>query len=387
MKAESRTFGPPSTYLLSMRPFKTSSLRSILLAAILAVLSSPTMAEPTAGAKISTSTDLTEEIFMRGMVVSCPRAGQIWGSPSMVDALGQLDELGVGWIAIHPYARVRPDGSVSGHPAAEVGYLEKAVEIARAAGMQIFWKPHLAYWGSFEWRGDIQFGADEAAWQRFFDDYQHFIVDQARFAQRSDIEIFAVGVEYEKTTHRETEWRRIIAAVREVYDGRVTYAANWDSLDRVPFWDALDWIGVHAYFPLSLDDDPSRETLWQGWDEPLRQLASISSAHRNKPVFFAEIGYSRSNAAAREPWSPRMETSPEALRLRERLIEVALQRVEEQPFVRGMFWWKWIPGPDPWDRDFSMKDPEARRALRSFWGGDGAIAPSADPAVATGSNE
>ena len=82
-----------------------------------------------------------------------------------------------------------------------------------------------------------------------------------------------------------------------------------------------------------------------------------------------------------------METSPHALRLREKLIEVALQRVEEQPFVRGMFWWKWIPGPDPWDRDFSMKDPEARRALRRFWGEDGGIAPSADPAVAAGSNE
>jgi hypothetical protein len=305
----------------------------------------------------------------------------------MVEALDQLDDLGIEWIAIHPYARVQRDGAVSSHPATEVAYLERAVAIVRAAGMQIFWKPHLAYWGSFEWRGDIDFGADEAAWQRFFDSYQSFIVDQARFAQKSGVEIFAVGVEYEKTTHRELEWRRIISAVREVYHGKVTYAANWDSLNRVPFWDAVDWIGVHAYFPLSLEEDPSPEALWQGWDEPLRQLSTLSSTHGDKPVFFAEIGYSRSQHAAREPWSPRLEDSPQALRLRHRLIEVALERFEKQPFVRGMFWWKWIPGPDRWDRDFSMKDPEARDALSAYWGSEADVDPAGDRSVTTGSND
>jgi len=370
-----------------MMPLKTSFVRSILLAGVLAAQSLPTAAGPPSGTTTSTRTDLTDEAFMRGMIVSCPRAGQIWGSPSMVDALDQLGELGVDWIAIHPYARVSRDGAVGSRPASEVAYLERAVEIARTAGMRLFWKPHLAYWGSFEWRGEIEFGTDEAAWQRFFDSYQRFIVDQARFAQKNGVEIFAVGVEYEQTTHREEDWRRIISAVREVYDGSVTYAANWDSLDRVPFWDALDWIGVHAYFPLSLDQDPSRENLWQGWNEPLRQLSSLSSKYRDKPIFFAEIGYSRSHSAAREPWSPGLEDNPQALLLRQRLIEVALERIEEQPFVRGMFWWKWIPGPDPWDRDFSMKDPEARHALGRYWVTDRADEASGDRSVTAGSNE
>ncbi len=359
----------------------------ILSLGVLTTLSAQTTAGPLSDAKSTAVNVRLDEAFMKGMVVSCPRAGQIWGSPSMVEALVQLGGLGVEWIAIHPYARIRRDGSVGSHPAAEVAYLEQAVEIVRAAGMRLFWKPHLAYWGSFEWRGDIDFGTDEAAWRRFFDSYQSFIVDQARFAQRSGVEIFAVGVEYEKTTHREEEWRRIISAVREVYDGRVTYAANWDSLGKVPFWDAVDWIGVHAYFPLSLEEDPGQEALWQGWDEPLRQLSTLSATHGDKPIFFAEIGYSRSQAAAREPWSPHLEESPQALRLRQRLIEVALHRVEKQPFVRGMFWWKWIPGPDPWDRDFSMKDPEARDALSSYWGATAEVEPAGDRSVPTGSKE
>jgi sugar phosphate isomerase/epimerase len=305
----------------------------------------------------------------------------------MVESLEQLTAVGVEWIAIHPYARIQRDGTVSSRPSAATAYLQRAVEIARTAGVHLFWKPHLAYWGSFGWRGEIDFGADEAAWGRFFEGYRRFIVDQARFAQKHGIEMLAVGVELEQTTQRESQWRQIIAAVREVYEGRLTYAANWDSLDRVPFWDAVDWIGVHAYFPLSLDQDPGREALWQGWQEPLRELAELSSRHGGKPILFAEIGYNRSRRAARAPWDAQMEEDSLALDLRQRLIEVALMRIEAEPFVSGMFWWKWIPGANPWDRDFSMRDPEALRALERYWGADPAAAGSAAEGVGVRSGE
>ena len=156
--------------------------------------------------------------------------------------------------------------------------------------------------------------------------------------------------------------------MRSVYDGRLTYAANWDSLERVPFWDALDLIGVHAYFPLTEDLSPSAASLWQGWDAPLAALEDLSRRHQGKRVLFAEIGYARSPRAAIEPWIPDHHDHPETRILRQRLIEVALQRIESTPFVEGMFWWKWIPGDDRWDRDFSMKDWEAKQALQRFWG-------------------
>ena len=280
--------------------------------------------------------------------------------------------MGVDWIAIHPYAGIARDGRLRFRTAAATDYLPRAVEIAAAAGIELFWKPHLAYWGSFDWRGDIQFGADEVAWDRFFSSYAEFIVDQARFAENAKVDLFAVGVELERTTHRETDWRRIIAAVRAVYSGRITYAANWDSLERVPFWDAVDLIGVHAYFPLSGDAAPDRKSLWAGWNEPLDALRELSRQHGDKPVLVAEIGYSRSADAAREPWVPRNENRPEVRSLRKDLMEIALERIEAEAFVAGMFWWKWIPGDDRWDRDFSMKDSEARQALERFWAFDGA---------------
>ncbi len=306
--------------------------------------------------------------FMRGMVVSCPRHGQIWGTPDMAASLRQLAGLGVEWVSIHPYAGVRRSGEVRYWPAAETGYLERAAAITREQGMKLFWKPHLAYWGSFEWRGAIEFGDDRRAWDAFFDGYEAFIVDQAAFAQEAGAELFAVGVELERTTRFADRWARIIERVRAVYRGTITYAANWDSLDAVPFWDALDLIGVHAYFPLSHRDDPSWDELWRGWDEPLARLEALSARHGGKPTVFAEIGYNRSRSAARAPWDHVIDDTPESRALRRRLTEVALARIESAPSVKGMFWWKWIPGDWRYDRDFSMRNPEALEALAAHWG-------------------
>jgi hypothetical protein len=311
--------------------------------------------------------------FRRGVVVSCPRAGQIWGSPEMAKTLQELASLGVDWISIHPYAGVRRDGSIRFRPTSETLYLSKAVDLVDSAGKKLFWKPHLAYWGNFEWRGAIDFGDDDQAWRRFFDGYRSFIVDQAAFAEQSRVELFSVGVEYEGTTRFESDWRRVIDAVRQVYSGKITYAANWDSLDKVPFWDALDMIGVNAYFPLSDRSTPGRDELWEAWDGPLEKLRSLSLDHGGKPVLFAEIGYSRSPEAALRPWVPENQDSPSTRALRKDLIDVALRRIEATPFVVGMFWWKWIPGNDRWDRDFSMKDPEARQPLEEWWGNTGPL--------------
>jgi len=311
--------------------------------------------------------------FMRGVVVSCPRAGQVWGSPDMENTLEELKSLGVGWISIHPYAGLGKDGSIRFRRAGETPYLAKAAELAKAMDMKLFLKPHLAYWGSFEWRGAIDFGTDDEAWGRFFDGYRDFIVDQARFAETHRLPLLSVGVEYERTTRFESRWRQIIASVRRVYSGRITYASNWDSMNKVPFWDALDYIGIHAYFPLSDQGKPDRQELLLAWEGPLQQLSELSRKHGGKPVIFAEIGYPRSPMAAQQPWVAGNDDTPTVRALRKTLIEVALLKIESTPFVSGMFWWKWIPGNNRWDRDFSMKDPEAREPLTQRWGNRGQL--------------
>jgi hypothetical protein len=295
----------------------------------------------------------------------------------MAESLAELGALGVEWVAIHPYGWVGRDGTVRGSRNGDFGYLERAAQMTERAGMRLFWKPHLGYWGSFEWRGAIGFGDDEVAWSLFFAGYRAFIVDQAQLAERLGAPLFAVGVELEGTVHREREWREILAAVRAVYRGEIVYAANWDRVADVPFWDAVDRIGVHAYFPLSTAEDPSREELHAAWAGPLATLEGLATRYR-RPVLVAEIGYNRSPRAAAEPWAYETADSGPARALRARLFEVAIERLEAAPHVSGIFWWKWMPGVpnDPGDETFSMRDPEARDALRRYWG---AAAPVTSP--------
>jgi hypothetical protein len=307
----------------------------------------------------------TDSPFMRGVVVSCPRWGPIWGSPAMSQSLEELASLGVNWVAIHPYGWLKPEGSIRFEPANDLTFLTRATEIAAEVGIQLFWKPHLGYWGSFSHRGAIDFGDDPAAWGRFFRDYENFIVDQARFAEAAGVTVFAVGVELEGTVHYEDLWRRIISRVRQVYNGRIVYAANWDRIQTVPFWDAVDLLGVHAYFPLSDEDDPDLAALNRGWDLALGELEHISRS-TGKPVLVAEVGYNTSPDAARTPWAYESVHSASANSLRARLIDLAITRLEQEEFIEGMFWWKWMPGEGR-KRNFSMRDEEALTALRQRW--------------------
>lgn len=331
------------------------------------ISSGPLAAAPATLADTTAVSDAPAELpFLRGMTVSCPGYGQIWGSSTMDRSLVELADLGVQWVAIHPYAGVRQDGSIEFQPAVRTGYLERAVKLAKKRQIELFWKPHLAYWGSFEWRGAIEFGDNENRWRRFFDQYRAFIVDQARFAEAAGVKVFSVGLEYEATTGREKEWRHILAEVRKVYHGKITYSANWDRLDKVPFWDAVDLIGVQAYFPLSNEDDPSRESLQRGWQAPLRRLQELSKRY-DKPVLLAEIGYDISPEAARQPWLTQSRNNAANRALRLRLMDVALETLEAQDFIAGMFWWKWIPGQRG-HRDFAMQPPEVQDVLKRAWG-------------------
>ena len=305
--------------------------------------------------------------FLKGMTITCPRFGQIWGTEHMVQAIREVRKLGVEWIAIHPYIHIQSNGNLLfRRPAQETEYLVKAVEIARREGVEFFWKPHLSYWGSFEWRGAITFD-DEAAWQRFFTGYRRFIVDQARFAEAHNVPLFSIGAELEGTTQR-PEWLGILEEIREVYRGRITYAANWDRLADVPFWDQVDVIGVQAYFPLSGEENPDPQTLAHGWDRHLRELRALSKRLGGKPVLFTEIGYNPATNAAREPWDYQVDNTPKSRQLRRRLMDVALQRLPRESYLMGLFWWKWMPGAHAGRSDFSMRDPEARAALLEAWG-------------------
>jgi hypothetical protein len=303
---------------------------------------------------------------IRGVTVSTHRGGQEWGSDAIRPTFERLKELGANWVAIHPYARIDADGSVRFRPfdpADPPPALGRPIREAHALGLKILVIPHLAYWGSpFSWRGEIAF-ASEAEWRRFFDEYERWIVTLAAATRGADG--FSIGNELDRTTFREADWRRLIAAVRRVTPAPLTYASNWADFERVGFWDALDVIGVQAYFPLAARPDPTEaelRTSWQRVSERLRRFSERQGRH----VVLTELGYTAAWDAPVRPWAFGTD-GPEAERVAQACLRVALDTIEREPRIIGAFLWKWFPEPRPLGRDFQLATPGMMRVIREAW--------------------
>ena len=100
---------------------------------------------------------------------------------------------------------------------------------------------------------------------------------------------------------RPTYWKLLIKEIREVYDGKLTYAANWDNYQNVPFWKELDYIGVDAYFPLSDAEVPTEGQLTKGWMGVKKQLKHFTDSC-GKELLFTEYGYRNIPYTARGNW-------------------------------------------------------------------------------------
>ena len=281
---------------------------------------------------------------VRGMTVSCHGSGHIWGTDDMVACLAELKTLGVNWVAIHPYAGIREDGTVGGGRMdgmyRDPSWITRPIAEAHRLGIKIMMKPHIAYWGSsFFWRGEIRFDTAEQ-WDRFFATYEQWITTVADIAR--DADAFAVGTELDATVQHEQRWRDIIGAVRARTAAHLTYAANWDTYERVPFWDALDIIGVQCYFPL-VDHErlPEPDELQRGWRRVIDTLHTFARRY-GKKVILAELGYNESSKAAIEPWDHRTG-GPDAVETQRRCMAEALRAIDGDPVIVGAFLWKWFP--------------------------------------------
>ena len=303
---------------------------------------------------------------IRGLTISTHGNGNDWASDRIVEACGDATGLGANWIAIHPYAgitrqgRVRPwQGRDNPEPIA------RPVREAHALGLKVLVVPHLAEWGSgFTWRGDIGFD-DAAQWQRFFAEYGDWLASVAAVAQAADA--IVVGSELDRTIEHDAQWRKVIAGVRAQTRAPLTYAANWTDYQRVRFWDALDAIGIDAYFPLVDDqvDKPTRQELERGWAKHMVDIAAFSR-RVDKHVVFTELGYNRSWRAAHAPWEYNTDGS-DAEPLQAMCLDVALRAVEAEPRMIGCFLWKWFPPPRRSSRNFPLATEANMAVIRGAW--------------------
>lgn len=250
--------------------------------------------------------------------------------------------------------------------------LRHAIATAHRLRMKVMLKPHVDLPdGEGHWRGDIGTGFSDAQWTAWFTIYTKMLVYYATLARRNSVDMLCVGTELEGTSDREAEWRAVIAAVRAVYKGPLVYAGNWDGeAARIRFWDALDYIGVDAYYPLSEQCGASVDALKQGWAVGLKEMTDLHEKWQKK-VLLTEAGFRSVYGACREPWE--WQTSP-TLDLLEQAngYQATFETLWAQPWLAGIFWWDWeadlsVGGPN--DRGYTPWEKPAAAIVKQYYQG------------------
>jgi hypothetical protein len=319
-------------------------------------------------------------------------------------SFAQLASLGVNWVSIHtwdPIQRGLHDPELAPPARPSIPDLGAIVGRAHAAGLRVLYKPHLEMRSWEEPTPEdllILRGHDSAArrrtitrlrsraraltgrhneiamlseedWRLWFRGYEAYILAHARQAREAGADMFCVGRELDGTAiRRERDWRRVIRRVRAEFPGKLVYSANFDTYGGISFWDALDFIGVSAYFGLSDAEHPSDADLARGWERALGPLRDLS-LREGRPVLFTEVGYPAVARAARAPW--RENEGPADVWLQSRLASAALDAMARRPWIQGAFFWLWERSTRPPFRDasFALEAKPAAFALAAWYRG------------------
>jgi hypothetical protein len=206
--------------------------------------------------------------------------------------------------------------------------------------IKVMMKPQIWVWHG-EFTGLLKM-ASETDWLELEESYRKFIIDFAKVAEEEKVALFCIGTELENfINHRPEYWHKLIEEIRTVYNGKLTYAANWDEYKRVPFWDALDFIGVDAYFPVSESKTPTVEEVINGWQSWKTELKAFSETE-NKKIIFTEYGYRSVDFAGKEPWNSDREMTFINLEAQQNLLEGTYQTLWNEKWFAGGFLWKWF---------------------------------------------
>jgi hypothetical protein len=249
--------------------------------------------------------------------------------------------------------------------------LERVIAHAKGLGLKVMLKPHVDLLNDPQhYRGEIGPNFTAADWTAWFASYRPFILHYAALAARTQCELFSVGCELGTTAVHADEWRRIVAEVRGVYSGPLTYADNLVETDpnAVTWWDAVDFIGQDAYPTLTQNVRPSVDDLLAGW-VPFRQKLQQLSEKWGKPLILTEIGARSILGGAQNPWDWQRQ-GPVDLDVQENFYEAALRSVAGQSWMAGMYWWQWSPDPadgGPQDTGYTPHGKPAETVLRSWY--------------------
>ncbi|MEA2693848.1 MAG: hypothetical protein QOJ16_3235, partial [Acidobacteriota bacterium] len=312
--------------------------------------------------------------FLKGVSLAMlNRLESGYHAPGLDARLDGLAKLGVNAVSLMPFAyQEAPDRPrlvyLNRRPESETDTgLVHAVRRAHAHSFAVLYKPHI-WVGRESWPGDIAM-ANEADWAAWWAGYRRFVLHHALLAGWSGADLFSIGCELAKTTGRTADWRDLIAAVRLLYPGRLTYAANWGGdLEKVAFWDRLDVAGVDAYYPLAADPKADAAQLAAGARKVAEHLEA-EARRAGKPLLLTEVGF----AAHAGAWmAPHLEGGTYSEEDQAAAYAALFAALDHRPWLAGTFVWKAFSGSeDRWRRDapdFRFLGRRAEAEVRKYYG-------------------
>ena len=253
--------------------------------------------------------------------------------------------------------------------------VRQAIQEFHNQGIKVMLKPHVDVNDAVSsWRGNI----NPASPDTWFSNYTQFMVQYAQMADSLGVEMLCIGTELKTVSGaaNQARWYSVIDAIRAVYRGALTYAANatsaGDEFTSVSFWDRVDVIGLDGYFALTNHADPTLAQLVAAWrrnSSGLDLVATVTNfynAHQ-KPIIFTEIGYKSSAGANTEPWNYSHVGAYDPTEQRNCMDAAFTVWSQWSSWLKGFFWWDWpVPAPSASDTDYNPRGKPAADLLRAW---------------------
>ncbi|WP_235841631.1 glycoside hydrolase family 113 [Confluentibacter sediminis] len=236
-------------------------------------------------------------------------------------------------------------------------------------GIEIMLKPQL-WVARGEFTGLIKADHEEA-WLELEQSYTKYILYFAELAEEEHVAIFCIGTELEGfIDKRPNYWKQLIKNIKKIYKGKLTYAANWNEYDRVPFWDQLDYIGIDAYFPVSDLKTPTLEDCRLGWLKHKDTIHAFSIMH-DKPILFTEYGYRSVDFSGKQPWRSDRDMKEVNFEAQKNATQALLETFWGEDWFAGGFVWKWFHHPERTggedDSQFSPQNKPAEAIIKDWY--------------------
>jgi hypothetical protein len=307
-------------------------------------------------------------------VLEAPVCGMTWGwvgtrgtwaTPEASASMAAMVDHAVTWTAVAyaavqatPFSTEIPFDAAPTVTDAEIVW---AIREAKGLGLKVCLKP-VVNCADGTWRAHIGFFDQdvpgEPTWGEWFASYRLFLLHAAEIAEAEGCEMLCIGCEMVRADARETEWRALIAELRGVYSGLLTYNCDKYQEDRLTWWDAVDVVSSSGYYPID------------AWEPELDRIEAVVEAS-GKPFIFMEAGCPSRTGSAEHPndWSLAGEPSgDEQLRWYRAMFEACAER----PWVGGFMLWDWPArlyplGDGPRNDDYCPYGKPAGEYLREVY--------------------